>query len=154
MKKRDFVTIYTDASFKKNDNWARIAFKAKCSAGFIESSIEIHSTDVHHAEMSAIKYAVEMCESVFGEEIEGFFVNSDNLGCVQAFWDFITIKKYKVPKAAKEVFEEVHKIRKEKWIRTKHVKAHTGRQDVRSYMNRTVDKMTRKPSMHKTLKKE
>ncbi len=133
-----FITLYTDASLKGDR--ATIAFRGKCSKGSISGSEEVDSHDIHHAEMLAIAYAIH--ESIEKwPELDGVFVNSDNLNCVRAFWTFAN---YPCPHQAVKVKEWIHVMLDDRWIRTKHVKAHTGRRDVRSYMNRQVDLMTKR----------
>jgi ribonuclease HI len=134
-----FITLYTDASFRREQSWARICFRGKCSEGVIQGSREITSHDVNHAEMAAILLAIQESAQKF-PTLQGFFVNSDNKNCVQAFWTF---KNYTCPGPALPVHQEIVKFLGARWIRAKHVKAHTGSQDIRSHMNRTVDRMTR-----------
>ena len=134
-----FITIYTDASFRREKQEAIIAWRGRCDGGTIEGSKKIKSHDVNHAEMSAILWGIVDALERF-KNIQGFFINSDNLGCVKAFWTF---GDHQCPAPAKQVFDEIFLVIGERWVRTKHVKAHTGRKDVRSYMNRRVDKMTR-----------
>jgi ribonuclease HI len=135
-----FITLYTDASFSPSRRRARIAWRGKCHAGVIEGAVEIDSHDINHAEMSAIKHAIVAAIERY-PDLDGFFVNADNLSCVKAFWTF---SKNKCPRPAVEVFSEINTLIGDRWIRAKHVKAHTGRKDIRSYMNRSVDTMTRK----------
>lgn len=135
-----FITLYTDASYRHQANVAVLAWRGKCELGWVSGTMTIDCEDVHEAEMAAIRFAIDSALTKF-PNLEGFFVNSDNLGCVRAFWTFGT---WGVPGPAKAEHEKVLALVGEKrWIRTKHVKAHTGRKDVRSYMNRSVDRMTR-----------
>lgn len=138
-RKSDFITLYTDASFNHKESRAKIAFKGKCAWGSIDGSLEIRSHDIHHAEMAAILLGVKTADERFPNLI-GFFVNSDNISCVKSFWSF---GNFKTPGPATTVKEEILKIVGSRWIRTKHVKAHTRGRDIRSHMNRTVDRMTR-----------
>lgn len=140
VRNTDFITLYTDASFRVEQSWARIAFRGKCNFGSIQESKEITSIDIHEAEMMAMLFAVQRAIETYPQVI-GFFINSDNKHCVEAFWEF---KKINVAKVCVPIKQELIKTAGHRWIRTKHVKAHTGRTDVRSYMNRQVDKMTRR----------
>lgn len=135
-----FITLYTDASYKPLQKKAQIAWKGKCELGEISSAQVIDSHDVHHAEMMAILFGIADAMECF-PALEGFFINSDNLACVQTFWTF---KRYRCPKSARGAFREINLITQGRWIRAKHVKAHTKGQDIRSYMNKTVDKMTKR----------
>ena len=107
--------------------------------GPLEGSHEITATDVHVAEMQAILHAVRAANEKYPNLI-GFFINSDNKHCCEAFWDF---RKGNIFHIIVPIKEEVLKIVGTRWIRAKHVKAHTKGQDTRSYMNRQVDRMTR-----------
>jgi ribonuclease HI len=142
-KGSDFITIYTDASFRLHKKEAVVAWRGKCSFGSINGSKLISSHDVHHAEMMAILEGIKAAINQF-PEVTGFFINSDNEGCVKAFWDFGG-RNHKCPAPAERPYKEIKEILflYKKWMRTKHVKAHTGQKDIRSYMNRQVDRMTR-----------
>jgi ribonuclease HI len=135
----EFVTLYTDASMLPCLTRATVAWRGKTALGSCQGSLVIESTDIHHAEMAAILHAVRDAVGRW-PSLAGVFVNSDNLACVQAFWTF---RDGKPPRPAKEVFLEVREALGDRWIRAKHVKAHTGGDDTRSYMNRTVDRMAR-----------
>ena len=135
-----FITIYTDASLK--NGMTQVAWRGKCSEGYIKGTYLVESPDIHHAEMLAIKMGIQDALNSF-PRLQGFFVNCDNLGCVRAFWDFGG-RKHGCPGPALELFHEIKSIvGKDRWIRTKHVKAHTGGSDVRSYMNALVDRDAR-----------
>lgn len=139
----DFITLYTDASLNVGYGWAKVAYRGKCKAGEVYGTEEITSTDIHEAEMMAMLIGIQKAHVKFPDLI-GFFVNSDNLNCVQSFWNFGKYANYKTPKICLPIKEEILKIVGDRWIRTKHVKAHTRGKDVRSHMNRTVDRMARK----------
>ena len=139
-KNNNFITIYTDASVRPHIKRTQVAWKGRCSFGLIEG-IKILEFDrcVAKAEMHAIYYAIEDAVKKY-PSLEGLFINSDNLECVQAFWTF----RNQVPhKNLRKVHCDILALAAGRWIRTKHVKAHTGGQDIRSYMNRTVDRLTR-----------
>ncbi len=134
-----FITLYTDASFHLQIKSGKIAWRGKCSEGSVDGTLNISCSDVTEAEMAAIRHGIEAAIAKF-PNLAGFFVNSDNLSCVRAFWTF---GNFKVPRTAIEEHQKIVKLLNGRWIRTKHVKAHTGRSDIRSYMNRTVDRMTK-----------
>lgn len=137
--KNFFVTLYTDASLDPSTKTAVVAYRGKCSSGTLSGFESIPSHDIHHAEMSAILMGIKAADQLF-PGLVGFFVNSDNMGCVKSFWTF---GKNKTPGPAVKVKAEIMEIIGDRWIRAKHVKAHTGQSDIRSYMNRAVDRMTR-----------
>lgn len=134
-----FITIYTDASFHLREKKGIVAWIGKCSAGTIEGSVKIDTPDVNHAEMSAILFSIKDALKKF-PDLEGFFINSDNMGCVRSFWTFA---RYDPPYPTRKVFVKIQLALGDRWIRTKHVKAHTEKKDVRSYLNRRVDQLTR-----------
>lgn len=138
-RREEFITIYTDAGFHHERQLAKIAFRARCNLGWVEGAKEIRCRDIHFAEMSAIEFA---CEEIIKKypHVVGFFINSDNLNCVRAFWTF---GNFKCPSTAVTPYKRILELAGNRWIRTKHVKAHTGQKDVRSHMNRTVDRMTK-----------
>lgn len=135
-----FATIYTDASFCSQNGKARLAFIAKTCRGQLRKILDIECVNIHDAEMLAIKFAVEECVKEF-PEIRGVYINCDNQGCVERFWTFREFRKNPLfDKTKNSVLETLEG----RWIRTKHVKAHTKNTDIRSFMNRMVDKMTRR----------
>jgi len=136
----DFITLYTDASVKRAIRRAQVAWRGKCSFGMIEGvQLLRYSDHVAKAEMKAILCGVHDAIWHF-PQVTGFFINSDNLQCVQTFWTF----RNKPPhKDLKPIYDKILEIADGRWIRAKHVKAHTGGKDVRSWMNRRVDKLTR-----------
>ena len=133
----DFITLYTDASLKNGSSV--LAWRGKCSEGSIDGHITTPADNIQWAEMMAIKLAIKDAMEKF-PNVSGLFVNSDNLTCAQSFWTF---RNAKIPGCIAELHKEIYEMIGEKWIRAKHVKAHTGKKDIRSYMNRTVDKMTK-----------
>jgi ribonuclease HI len=142
MSRGFFITIYTDASVRPKDQTAQVAWLGKCSEGTMRGFTEVpyHKSSTR-VEMLAIYYAIK---DALGRwpHLEGFFINSDNMGCVTAFWTFN--KNRKIPETFKDIHQDVAMLVGPKWIRTKHVKAHTNRNDVRSHMNREVDRLTRR----------
>jgi hypothetical protein len=140
--KGDFITLYTDASYKHSTKEARLAYRGKCKAGVLEGSIPIDEVgDSNLAEMLAIEAGVKASLEKYPNVI-GFFIRSDNLTCVHAFWDFDR-EKYKVAKVVAPSYSRIQQLLGGRWTRVKHVKGHSNERDTGSYMNRKVDKMTR-----------
>ena len=135
----DFITLYTDASFQDKTGIAKIAFRGTCRLGNIENVKEISAIHSTEAEMLAILWAIEEANLKF-PNLLGFFVNSDNLHCVQSFWSFRPIK---VNKECRPHLKKILKIVGQRWLRTKHVKAHVQVRDTRSFLNNYVDLMTK-----------
>ncbi len=136
----DFITIYTDASVRPQIQRTQAAWRGRCAFGKIEGTQVLkHDGHVARAEMKAMLCGVH--DAIFWyPEVTGFFINSDNLQCVETFWTF---RNKPVQRELKDIYEMIIRLADGRWIRTKHVKAHTGGRDIRSYMNRHVDRLTR-----------
>lgn len=145
-KKSFFITLYTDASVRPLENKAQVAWRGKCSEGTILGNKEIRFTkDTARAEIKAIREAIAFSLAKF-PSLEGFFINCDNMEVCRYFWSFVNKKtRYEL----EDVKTEIEGLLRGRWLRIKHVKAHTGRGDVRSYMNRQVDKATRSQTYKK-----
>lgn len=138
-KESDFITIYSDASYYNITKEAKLGYSGKCCHGIIEKSISISDVgNIQVAEMLAIEAAVMEALEKF-PQLTGFFINSDNLCCVHELWSFKETKPSSITPIKDRILEKIGN----RWIRAKHVKAHTGKGDVRSYMNRKADKLTR-----------
>lgn len=148
MSKGDFVTIYTDASWCPETKQAVWAFYARCDEGTLkehgscEGTVECNNS----AEMYAIHEAIKMVSVEWPDKI-GYFVNTDSLTCCEMLWPE-RIKKtdhFNIPQAQR-IKKYIKEICPEKessqhpWLRVKHVKAHTGKGDIRSWLNRWCDK--------------
>ena len=143
-----FATIYSDVSYCNESNIAVYAFYAKSSEGVLKNHGECKGTisDATAGEMYAIHEALKQCQ-VEWPHLEGFFVNTDSQTSCHLLWPD-RIKKtdhFKLPQAQR-IKKYIQEICPEKeapdkpWLRVKHVKAHTGNKDVRSYLNRYCDK--------------
>jgi hypothetical protein len=136
-----FITLYTDASVRPLEKVVQVAWRGKCAEGDVEGFVNREFSDcVMNAEMWAIFYGIQDA-LIHYPNLQGFFVNSDNLDCVRMFWDF---RKPKIHNRVREPYDKIKEKLAGRWIRCKHVKAHTGGNDVRSWMNRRVDNLTRK----------
>ncbi len=131
-----FATIYTDASFDVNTGRGAYAYYIKTSKGRAQADGPASNLEnSNHAEMLAIYKAVEDALTRW-PELKGLFVNTDSLACCEVIWPF---HKTRGRGNTREVHESLVKLVNGRWIRAKHVKGHTGRGDVRSYLNRKVD---------------
>lgn len=141
MKKESFfITLYTDASVRPVEFKTQVAWSGRCAQGTITGKKEVpYTNDTGLAELIAMREAIKF-SIVKYPDLEGVFVNADNIEAVSSFWTF----RNKKPRLELfEVITSINALLAGRWIRTKHVKAHTGKKDVRSYMNRLVDKKTR-----------
>lgn len=139
-----FVTIYTDASHCPDTKRAVWAFYARCSDGVIKEHGECKGTVncSTSAEMYAIYEAVKMCKAEW-PELEGFFINTDSLTSCKMLWpdNLAKTDHYKIPQAQRiKRYIEGDMKQWGTWSRVKHVKAHTGQNDIRSWLNRWCDK--------------
>lgn len=138
--KKEFITLYTDASVRPKIKRTQIAWRGKCAFGSVQGFKTLtYDRCVARAEMKAILHAIEDSLTKY-PSLTGLFINSDNLTCVQSFWTF---RNKPIHKDLIEVHTEILRCAGPRWIRAKHVKAHTGGNDIRSYMNRVVDHLTR-----------
>lgn len=132
-----FATIYTDASFDVNTGRGAYAYYIKTSKGRVQGDGPASNLDSsNHAEMLAIYKAVEDALTRW-PDLKGLFVNTDSLSCCHIIWPYHKGSRGKG--ATGEVYRNLVKLINGRWIRAKHVKAHTGGGDVRSYLNRKVD---------------
>lgn len=139
VKKSDFITLYTDASYYHQTKRATLGYSGKCAFGQIQNTIHLEDIkDNNVAEILAIEAAINESLEAY-PELEGFFVNTDSKTSQSVLMQINNIKS-----------EEMHVIRERimhkigtRWIRTKWVKAHTNKNDIRSYMNNKVDSLTR-----------
>lgn len=136
-----FVTIYSDASIgrKGAGKRARWAFYAKCELGVLEDCghADRDGLDVNAAEMYAICMAIWKCYCKW-PSLEGFFVNTDSMHCCYVWWPH---RKDPRGDACIEMRDKLVAKLGGRWVRVKHVKGHRGGRDVRSYLNRRVDRM-------------
>ncbi len=137
-KKSDFITLYTDASHNQKTKQATLGYKGRCCFGKIEKSIPMENiSDNNLAELLAIEAAIKDSVELY-PNLEGFFINTDSktsqsvmMGQIEGHPDM------------KAVRDRIMLLVGKRWIRTKWVKAHTNRTDIRSHMNREADSLTR-----------
>ena len=136
-----FATIYTDASFDDSSRRGAYAYYIKTSKGVIQNKGPASNLDhSNHAEMLAIYKAVEEALKKW-PDLKGLFVNTDSLACCHIIWPFH--KGSRGRGQTGEVYKSLVQLINGRWIRAKHVKGHTGRNDVRSYLNNKVDHFAR-----------
>ncbi len=136
-----FATIYTDASFDDRSHRGAYAYYIKTSKGVIQDRGAASNLDnSNHAEMLAIYKAVEAVVNKW-PDLNGVFVNTDSLACCEIFWPFRPTVKGRG--RTREVYEALVRLLNGRWTRAKHVKGHTGGNDVRSYLNNKVDNFAR-----------
>ena len=151
---KKICTIYTDASFKivgdkVLSSWAMYA---RCNNGRLEHSANFKnnsSKDPTHAEARAIFKAIKMCYKKW-PDIDIVFVNTDSLAVCHSMWpNGIGRQNMKISKSKPESYQIIKAM--QEWLikhnlisRFKHVKAHTGNSDVRSWVNDRCDKNAKK----------
>lgn len=143
-----FVTIYTDTSWCPENKIAVWAFYAKCSKGVLKEHGQCKGTIACSStgEMYAIYEAIKTCKAEW-PELNGFFVNTDSLTSCHLLWpESIKQSDHFKGDHLQRLKRYIREICPEKespsnpWLRVKHVKAHTGQDDIRSYLNRWCDK--------------
>jgi ribonuclease HI len=130
-----WVTLYCDASFSGQDGGAwgvwlksekgRIQRRGRCPK-WVRDALE---AEFYAAEVG-IRLAVEEWQA------QGVQVNSD---CMAVVTGLGSGYRWSSRKSIRQVQDRIFKLGAR--IRTKHVKAHTGGQDTRSYLNRQVDRL-------------
>lgn len=152
--KKVICTIYTDASWKqvgKNvlSSWAMYA---RCNDEKLEHSEMFKnnsSKNPTHAEARAIFRAIRKATKKW-PNIDIIFVNTDSLAICHSMWpDGIGRQRMKVVNTKGGTYQIVTAMKK--WLdennyvhRFKHVKAHQGGKDVRSWVNELCDKNAKK----------
>lgn len=140
------VTLYTDASWSPHDGTGAYAYFARSSAGRIEHAGRVprRCPSNHHAEMYAI---AKGCADVVMRwpQTRTVFVNTDSMTCLEVLWPW---------GRSRHQSDSPHAVLGRgllQWLegegvklRSKHVKAHTGRSDVRSYLNERMDAAARR----------
>jgi len=143
-----FATIYTDASYDEKLRIGTYGYYIKCNNGKLEGNGAVK--DVHntvHAEMIAIYKGIKAAIEKW-PELPGVFVNTDNMDCCKLMWPWIKHKRMNnINGPPGKVKQLIKQALGKRWDRYKHVKGHTGRDDIRSRVNKIVDR-----SAHKTLK--
>lgn len=136
-----FVTVYTDASFKDHKaSWA-VWIKSEQGTIKLHDRILVSVDGPAHAEMVAVQRAFH---AVLREQwtVSILFINTDCMAVCHAFWPWMNQKNPNVNRIANAIKKTAKK--NNITIRVKHVKAHTGNDDVRSYLNRWCDHHSKK----------
>lgn len=148
------VTLYSDASYCHTTKAVGIAYWLKSEMGRFVGQGSGILPQVNHAEMAAVFMGISKALAIW-DSTTAFCVNSDNLYVVNA----LNCKAFKAAdsingRKINEIFIEIEKMKKHSNLKiyAKHVKAHTGGVDTRSYINRQVDKLSRKAMKEKRAK--
>jgi len=134
------VTAYTDASFSDRGGWA-IWLRSERGRIVRHGSCPETVTDALLAELWAIKEALRIAVESW-PETETVLINSDCLAATNA----LESRNYFKREEAAVLQEDILAFAFAKYLtlRFKHVKGHTGSNDVRSYLNRRCDLMSRR----------
>lgn len=131
-----FITAYTDASFHKQGGWA-VWLRSERGRVIRQGVCPAQVRDSFAAELWAIKQALEFAVAEWPDS-DVVLVNTDSLAAVDALEnDGAWSQREEVAQIQEAIWSFV--FRKYLTLRFKHVKAHTGQSDVRSYINRAVD---------------
>jgi len=154
-EKKLLCTVYTDASWKeispkrgKKTVLSSWAMYARCKDEKIEmaqSFTNNSSESPTHAEARAIYNAIKKCYNKW-PDLDIIFVNTDSLAVCHSMWpDGIGRQNMRVTNNQPETLGIINVMKE--WIekrnlihRFKHVKAHTGGNDIRSKVNDLVDR--------------
>ena len=140
------VTIYTDASFSHTQKDASYACWIKCNLGTVKHCdvIPFLCECPNHAEMYGICKSVVYALGKWGDEVSTIFINTDSQFSIKV----ITGEWYRTRKSAyvnlgSNLVDWVKENYPNVTIRCKYVKAHTGKNDKRSFINDWCDKSSK-----------
>jgi ribonuclease HI len=153
-KTKILCTIYTDASYKVVNNTviSTGAMYAKCQDQLLKESFPFENNSIvspTHAEAETIFRAIKKCYEKWGN-LGVIFVNTDSLAVCHSMWpEGMGRQHFRINKSQKEAKSVIVNIRnfiKEKGLeqRFKHVKAHQGGKDIRSWVNEVCDSEAKK----------
>ena len=149
-----WVTIYSDASYNQKTKLSTYAYYIKSNQGLLKShgTCPEYVKNISDAEAYAAIIAMGKAISSF-TDISAICINTDCTYVIQKM-SFNPIPKIKNPKI-KDLILRARAFVKSVGIdlSLKHVKAHTGGGDIRSWCNKICDKGARK-AMGKALKKK
>ena len=136
-----WVTMYTDASYYDNRKEAGWAYWLKSDKGRIINKGVEKAECSNVAELIAALKGIEECIRSW-PDTKGISINSDNMSVVQGIYpdgpfyknENIRLLQLKIQKLAKDSNIQ---------LKSKYVRAHTGRNDSRSYINRRVDTLSK-----------
>lgn len=136
-----FATIYTDASLKKKKLY--YGYYSKSSTINIKGSgksTEIFLRTIQQGELYAIYRSIN--DTILADPmLEGMFINTDSICCCRILWSFYDSSTAEKCSIIKNIKLRIMRLLGDRWIRVKHVKAHSGNKDIRSYMNNKADKL-------------
>jgi len=141
------VTIYTDASYNPKNHKAAGAAWIRSNRGTLRVRKKMKGvSNPTSAEAYIINYAIRYAYSKWPDATV-IFVNTDSLNVCKFMWEFNNSEPKN--KQLKIIIDYIKKFGKHYQLeyRFKHVKAHTNKKDIRSWLNRWCDqnaKETRK----------
>lgn len=142
------LTITTDASFNKNHKVGTYAFWMSFDGGPFTWSgpLKGNITDSTEAEMMCICKALNVIakDPVMSMKVKHIWINTDSLNAIWMFTGNVRkIAKYRLfqdhYKAVDKLYREIRSSIANIYIDFKHVRAHTGTDDKRSYVNSWAD---------------
>lgn len=145
---KDFVTLYTDATLSSDGHHA-YAFWAKAEWGTIRLAkmCPAEISGIGQAELYAICQGMYKALSMWKSyNIKGFYVRSDSKHALNRikFPDNTKTSKGKaIPDVEMRLMAAFKKMSEGLTIDPKHVKGHTGRTNVKSYLNNWCDEQSR-----------
>lgn len=145
---KDFVTLYTDATLSSDGHHA-YAFWAKAEWGTIRLAkmCPDEIVGIGQAELYAICQGMYKVLSMWkSHNIKGFYVRSDSkhaLNRIQFPDNKKTSKGKDIPAVELRLMAAFKNMRGELQMNIKHVKGHTGRSNVKAYLNDWCDKQSR-----------
>jgi ribonuclease HI len=152
------VTVYCDASACSETKAVGVAYWLRSERGRFIGSHTGTLDQAYHAEMSAVFMAISKAVAIW-DDATSFCINSDCDYVIRVLnRGFIGDSSSENHEKIKEIYNEIRKMQDhlKLHIYARHVKAHTGGVDTRSYINRKVDHLARKAMRIKreTLRRE
>lgn len=141
------ITLTTDASYSYKHKVGSYAFYITCNLGRMSKSgaLKKECACPSEAEMKCIINAltfISECPDLFSK-CKDVFVNTDSMNAIHVFEDSkVNIKKYRLKKYLylQARYNKVKSIFGDRRIDFRHVKAHSGKDDKRSWVNEFCDK--------------
>lgn len=139
-----WITIYSDASYHHDKQTGMFAFYLKTSDITFKKSGQLPSTikNIVEAEMYAICNALHYAHSMNIKAV-GVTINTDSKSAMSFFTRDINKCSGGYLKLRKLFDQNCISVCQGRNVKIKHVKAHTGNKDTRSYLNNLCDKLAR-----------
>jgi ribonuclease HI len=129
-----WVTAYTDASKRGNQTSWAVWLRSELGRMVTSGPCPVNVTDNNHAELYAAQRAVELAHETWGK-LTGILICTDSLYVVKVLNNNATPRG-----AAVEMLKRIREF-KDLRLRLRHQPGHQDGSDVRSYLNRQVDKL-------------